>query len=309
MAKDKDNVPVLFIETVEQGDSGFYLDGTQGTPYAQQLRTPTVSWIPTTGIEVYEEEIERDGKKIKIKKNRKIRHIKDCDTIYPEEQEKRGFKPNRMADKIPMDNGFANIRAEGSTLNTFQYLTAATYFLDNELRPKTASALYKSIKINERAVELLDEDEYATAAKHKIYQLRVTLGGEKGKYKYLEDKIDSYCSLFNITNETPETKLVSLLQIAVQKPKEFLNIVSKAEQTVMTEVSHALQLGVIMFDGNVAQYSEGTKMITSLGTAKNMSNDKKIEALSNYLQTAEGNNDLTELRIRTEAEKEKQFSK
>lgn len=309
MTKEKDNVPVLFIETVDQGDSGFYLDGTQGTPYAQQLRTPTVSWIPTTGIEVYEEEIEKDGKKIKIKKNRKIRHIKDCDTIYPEEQDKRGFKPNRMTDKIPMDNGFANVRAEGSTLNTFNYLTAATYYLDNELRPKTATALYKRIKVNERAVELLDEDEFLTAAKSKIYALRINIGGEKGKYKYLEDKIDSYCSLFNITNETPETKLVSLLQIAVSKPREFLNVVSKAEQTVITEVTHALQLGVIMFDGNVAQYSEGAKVIGgSLGNTK-MSNDKKIEALSNYLQTPEGNGDLTELRIRTEAEKEKQFSK
>lgn len=309
MAREKDNVPVLFIETVEQGDSGFYLDGTQGTSYAHQLRTPTVAWIPATGIEVVEEEVEINGKKVKRKKNRLIRHIKDCDTIYPEEQDKRGFKPNRMNDKIPLDNGFANIRGEGSTLNTFNYVQAATYFLDNPLRPDSATPLYREIRVNERAVELLDDDEFLTAAKHKIYELRINLGGEKGKYKYLEDKIDSYCSLFNISNDTPETKLVSLLQIAVSKPREFLNIVSKAEQTVITEVTHALQLGVIMFDGNTPQYTEGNKVIGgSLGTTK-MSNDKKIEALSNYLQTPDGNNELTELRIKTEAEKEKQFSK
>ncbi len=308
MAREKDNVHTLFIETVGQGDSGFYLDGTSGTPYAHQLRTPTVEWIPTVGIEVVEEEVEIDGKKVRRKKNRLIRHIKDCDTIYPEEQDKRGFKPNRMNDKIPMDNGFASIRAEGSTLNTYNYVKAATFFVDNPLRPDTATKMYREVKVKENAVKLVDEDELLTAAKFKVYALRISLGGDPPKYKYKEDKIDSYCNLFNISDDSPETKLVSLLNKAFTNPKDFLNIVSKAEQTVITEVTHALQLGVIMFDGNNAQYAEGSKMIASLGTTK-MSNDKKIEALSDYLQTPEGTNYLTELRIRTEAEKEKQFSK
>ena len=99
-----------------------------------------------------------------------------------------------------------------------------------------------------------------------------------------------------------------MLNKAITAPKQFLEIIVKAEQTVIVDVSHALQLGVIMFDGNVAQYSKESKIIRSLGKG-NMSSDKKIEALATYLQTEEGNNDLTELRAKVEVEKENQFSK
>lgn len=308
MATKKDNVPVLFIETVEQGDSGFYLDGTRGTSYEQQLRTPTVSWIPTEGIEVVEEEVEENGKKIVRKKNQKIRHIKDCDTIYPELQDKRGFKPNRMNDKIPMDNGFATVRAEGSTLNTYNYLKAATYFLDNPLRPESATPLYREVKVKEKAVELLDEDEFLTAAKSKVYALRINTG-KKGDYKYNEEKIDSYCNLLNISDESPEQKLVALLQKAVTNPKGFLQVIVKAEQTIVTEISHALQLKVIKFEGKNAQYVDGKKAITALNVeGTKISQDKLVDALADYFATPEANAAYEEFKIKLDVAKEEQFS-
>jgi hypothetical protein len=305
---DKDGIPIMFLETCLQGESGFYMDGTAGTPYAQQLRTPAIEWIATTGMEVIEE-VTKDinGKEVRKKMNRRIRHIKDCDTIYPEEQDKRGFVPNRNSDKIIMENGFITIKDEGSTANTFKYLLAATYFADNPLRPATATKRYREIKINERAVAFVDDDELLTAAKAKVYALRLSTG-EKGKYKYNQDKINSYCNLLDIVELSPETQIFSLIENAKRDPKTFLNTVVKAEQTVVTEISHALQLDVIMFDGNNAQYTKESKVITSLGTLK-MSNNKKIEALADYLQTPEGNNDLTELRTKLEVEKERQFSK
>lgn len=299
----KETVPVKFFEIVEQGDSGFYLDNTKGTQHEHQLRTPTVSWIPTEGIEAY---MDKDNDGNNIKRHRPIKHIKGCEIIYPLEQEKAGFKPNRMNDKIPMDNGFATVKREGSTVGTFDYLIKATYFADNPLRPDSATPLYREIKVDERAMELVDNDELLTVAKSKVYALRLNTGAAN-KYKYDESKIDSYCRLLNVWDETPERKLVLLLSKATHNPKEFLDIVVKAEQTVITEVSHALQLGVIMFDKNVAQYAKESKVITPLGTG-NMSEAKKIEALANYLQTPEGTNDLTELRAKTEIEKELQFS-
>src|SRR5258706_11131699 len=96
-----------------------------------------------------------------------------------------------------MENGFDTIFREGGTISTYDYLKAATYFLNNPLRPRTATALYKEIKINERAVTLIDDDELQTAAKVKVYALRINTG-EKGKYKYDADKISSYCRLLNI---------------------------------------------------------------------------------------------------------------
>lgn len=294
----KDKVPVKYFESVEQGDSGFVMDGTERTPFEQRLRTPTVSWIPTDGIEVY---LDENG----IKRHRPIRHIKNCESIYPLEQEKMGFKPNRTNDKIPMDQGFLTIRREGSTVSTYDYLNAATYFLDNPLRPQTATPIYKEIKADERAVELIDDDELLTVAKSKVYALRLNTGKD-APYRYDENKIDSYCRLLNVWDETPERKLVLLLNKAMTNPNNFLQTIVKAEQTVITEVSHALQLNVIAFDANTAQYTKESKVIYSVGKG-NMSESKKIEALSNWLQTTEGNTALTELRTNLEVAKELQF--
>ena len=293
----KDGVPVIYLELVNQGSAGFIQDGTKGKPYQQGLHAPTIEWIPETGVAV--ELI--DG----IKQHKRMRHIKGCNTLDPVEQEKTGWKPNRLNDKIPFDNAFATIRREGSTIATYDYLTKATYFADNPLRPTSATKLYREIKIDERAEKLVDDDELLTVAKSKVYSLRLNTGKDK-PYKYDEDKINSYCQLLNVWDETPERKLILLLSKATQNPNEFLQTIVKAEQTVITEVTHALQLGVIMFEKNTAQYTKESKIITNVGTG-NMSEVKKIEALANYLQTPEGNNELTELRTNLEVEKERQF--
>ena len=298
--KTKDGVPIIFLELVDQGDSGFTMDGTERSGMPQTLRNPTVSWIPTEGTEVY---LDEKG----IKRNKKIRHIKGCEIIYPLEQEKNGFTPNRTTDKIPFDNGFASVKREGSTISTYDYLLAATYFIDNPLRPDTATPIYREVKINEKATELLDNDELQTTAKSKVYALRInTGGGEKSMFKYDEDKINTYCNLLNVWADSPQQQLVMLLDIAARTPKKFLDIIVTAENTVITEVTHALQLKVIMFEKNVAQYSEGDKIITSVGSG-NMSLDRKGEALASWLQTPEGTPSLTELRSKTEIEKERQF--
>lgn len=302
--KNKEGVPIIFLELVDQGDSGFVMNGTERSSLPQVLRNPTVSWVPTEGTEVYMDK-DKDGNN--IKRNRKIRHIKGCEIIYPQEQEKAGFTPNRTTDKIPFDNGFASVLREGNTISTYDYLIAATYFIDNPLRPDTATPIYREVKINERAMTMLDEDELQTAAKSKVYALRLnTGGGENSKYKFDEEKINTYCNLLNVYADSPQQQLALLLDIAIRTPKTFLDTIVMAEQTVITEVSHALQLKVISFDKNVVQYVAGNKIITSLESG-NRSETRKIEAFAAWLQTAEGTPALTELRTNLELEKERQF--
>lgn len=297
----KSKVEILYLELCRTGESGCFEDGTQGTPYTKQLVSPTIEWIPTESVEAF---LDEEG----ITRNREIRHIRNSSTLYPEEQKIRGFKPNRMNDKIIIENNFASIPREGATTITFDYLTKSVFFLDNPLRPKNLPALYKKIKVDERAVELLDEDELLTKAKSKVYSLRLNTGVGLKDYKYDEEKINSYCSLLNITDETPERRLVLLIDKATRNPRAFLELVVKAENTITTDVSHALHYNVIMFEGNTAQYTEESKLITVLGSGK-MSEAKKVEILSNYLQTNEGTNALTEIRAKTELAKEKEFQK
>jgi hypothetical protein len=294
---DKNGVEIMFLEVYDQSDSGFVMDGTERTNFEQRLNKTTVTWVPTEGQEGY-----MDGK---VKRFRKIRHIRSSELIYPLEQEKNGYVPNRTTDKIPIDNGFITIKREGSTIGTYDYLKASTYFFDNPFRPDTATPIYREIKVDENAVSLLDEDEMLTAAKTKVYALRLNINGTKN-YKYDTDKISSYCNLLNVFAETPEQQLVLLLNKSITNPKNFLDTIVKAEQTVITEISHALQLKVIAFEKNTAQYTKEEEVITTVGTG-NMSEIKKIEALASYLQTTEGNSALTKLRTRLEIEKELQF--
>jgi hypothetical protein len=296
MAITKNKVPVKYYEVVDKANSGFIMDGTSGTQYQQQLTTPSVLWISSEAMSAVEEE--------GVKKHIKIRYINRCDSIFPLEQEKMGFTPNRFEDKIAIENGFATVERQGSTIGLYDYLEKSFYNEDNPNRPSNVPARYREVKVDKKAETLLDEDELVTHAKSLVYELRRNTGDKKIPYQYNLDRIDSICRLVNVWDESPERKLILLLQKAIQQPKEFLEIVVKAEQTVITEISHAIELGVIIFNGNTAQYCEGDKVIKIVGDGK-MKPDQKAEALASWLTTEQGNSQLTELRGRIELAKEK----
>ena len=181
------------------------------------------------------------------------------------------------------------------------------YNQDAPNRPESATPIYREVKLDKKAETLLDEDELITQAKSLIYELRMNTGDKKIPYRYNLDRINSICRLVNVWDETPERKLILLIQKANQSPKDFLETVLKAEQTVITEVSHAMELNVIMFDGNTSQYTEGNKIIKHLGNDK-LKPNQKAEQLASWLTTEEGNADLTELRAKIEVAKAKLLS-
>lgn len=299
MAAKKEQVPVKYYEIVDRKDSGFIMDGTGGTPYQQQLTAPSIQWISEKAMTA----VHKDGTKHYVP----IRYINRCDTIDPIEQEKRGFVPNRFEDKIPIENGFFSVEREGATIGLYDFLEAAFWNQDNPDRPDNVQARYREIRLDKKAVALLDEDEILTQAKSLIYELRLNTGNAKTPYKYNVDRIDAICRLVNVWDETPERKLILLLQKATQFPKEFLDTVVKAEQTVITEVSHALELNVINFDINVAQESEGSKIIYTVDGEK-LSQEQKIEKLAAWLSTEAGNAALTKMRAQLEIAKEKSLA-
>lgn len=295
-----DNVEVMYLEVLDKKPSGFIMNGTENTPYEQQLMAPTVQWVDARGkMAVYDEK--------KVRHDIEIRFINGCDSIIPKEQDDRGFKPNRLEDKIPFTNGFVTVRREGGSIGLFDYLKNAYWNADNPDRPSSATARYREVKLDKKATAFLDEDELMTQAKSIVYSLRIN-SGTKGLYKYDTEKIDALCRLLSVWEQSNETKLIVLLEKARTNPKGFLEIVSKSTQTVITEITYAIDLNVIRFDGNTAQYSEGNKVIFSMGNEK-MKEDAKIEKLASFLLTEQGNAALTEIRTRLEVAKEKEFKK
>lgn len=301
MSEKKEKAPVKYYELVEKKGSGFIMDGTGGTAYQQELNAPSIRWIPTQGrmaVKVTGE----DGKVTTAFKE--IRYLNGCDTIDIEQQRAKGFIPRPFEDKIGMENGFMSVAREGNTINLFDYLTNSFYNLDNPDRPDSATAIYREVKLDKKAEVLLDEDELTTRAKLLVYDLRLATGNKKVPFKYNEDRINSICRLLNVWDETPERQLILLLQKAMSSPKNFLEIVEKSEQTVITEISHALEMNLIYFEGNTAQYTEEKKIIFAIGSGK-FTQDGKIEQLASWFGTQEGTPALTELRAKLEVAKQK----
>ena len=299
MAVKKSDAEVAYYEVADKKNSGWVLDGTKGTAYHQELNTPSILWIPTKG-RMAVTETEADGRT--VKKFKEIKYINGCDILDPEEQKKKGFVDKPFEDKIPMENGFMTVVREGNTVVLYDYLKNSFWNADNPDRPDSATAIYREVKLDKRAVSLLDEDELQTQAKAMVYQLRQSTGSKTTPYKYNNDRIDAICRMLNVFDETPERQLVLLLQLATNDPKNFLEVVVKSEQTVITEVSHALEMNLIQFDKNVAQFTEGSKIIFTVEGGKA---DQKIGQLAAWLSTEEGTPTLTELRGKLEIAKDK----
>jgi hypothetical protein len=288
--------PVKYYEIAERKSSGFIMDGTRNTTYQQELSAPSIRWIPARGKMSV---VSKDAKGREVKSFKEIRYIAGCDTIDPEEQKAKGLEPSKLDDKIMMENGFMTVVREGSTIGLYDYLESVFYNLDNPNRSKDATVIYREVKLDKKAVALVDEDESVTLAKSVVYKLRKNTGDKKEPYQYDTEKIDALCKLVNVWDETPERKLVMLLSKANSNPKQFLEIVENAEQTVILDITNAIELNVLRVDGNNIVMVDENKIVLSLGAEK-YSERQKLEALANFLATGAGNSSLTEIRAKTE---------
>lgn len=296
--------PVIFLELVEKRSSGFVKQGTEGTMFHEELNCPNISWIPNRGMAA-EKVIETvAGKEVETTVYKEVRWIKNCNTIDLTEQEKRNIKPNYFEDKIPFEKGFATVVRDGGTISLYDYLLTAFYNKSNPDRPSTAEGIYKVVQLDKQAEQINEADVEMADAIKLVDSLRTKTGSKDTPYKYNEERISAMCAVCQVHAETPAQQLYALMSLAKARPRWFLDLVVKFEQTVLTEVSHALELKVIQFDGNTAMYSEGNKVIRNFG-AGNFKHEKKIELLADYLKTQEGNPDLTELRAKTDLAKEK----
>jgi hypothetical protein len=291
--------PVMYLELVEKRNSGFVKNGTDGTAFHEELNCPNIRWIPNSGFKaVTEKHGERDVIAFK-----EIRWVKNCSTIDKDEQDRRNIKPNRMEDKIPFEKGFATVVREGSTISLYDYLKDVFYSKDSENRPETADAIYRVMQLDKQAEEIDESDIEMADAIKLVASLRTQVGTKEKSYKYNEERLDAMCAICNVYADSTATKFHALMSLAKARSKWFVDLVVKFEQTILTEVTHGVELEVIRFDGNTALYTNEDRVIKNLGTG-NLAKDTKIEKLSDFLKTKEGNPHLTELRAKIQVAKE-----
>lgn len=298
----EEQVPTIFIELVDQGDSGFFQDDTRDTPTPVQLRAPGVRMIPNVGFRRGIKTETVDGVERKTRFNEQIRYIKNEEVISVNEQKRLGIEPSSLAqeDKILVLKGYATITREGTQVGLYDYIVQSYYNESNLERSEKATAIYRIMQIDQQAEQFNEDELLAADALKYVGSLYQKTG--KNKYQYNEEKINAVCELLSIYADSPATRIKTMLIHAKQRPEWFLNKVHKLEQTTVVEVTHALELSVVRFNGNVAEYAKKDKILKSMGGGK-MSHDQKITRLADWLRTGEGHEAYMELKAEIEAAK------
>ncbi len=293
MASKEQKVPTIFIEVYDKRDSGFVQDNTEGTKFEVRLDCPSRLNVPNVSFRR-----KPDGVS-----NEKIRWIAGEDEISFEEQKRKGIEPNRNAtiDKIFIDKGSASIADEGANRGLYRYMNDTFFNASNPDRSSSASKLFKVVDLNKIQEEKNELEYIRHDARGFVYSLQEKKGKE---WVYQTERIDALCELFNVYAELPSTKIEMLAKTATLYPKDFMEKVTKFEQTVNTMVAHALMLNVMKFEGNTAVYISKDKIIKNLGAGK-IAKDEQVEQLATYLRTKDGYEAYQELQAEVAAAKEK----
>lgn len=308
--RSEDKAPVMFIELVEKQDSGFVRDGTENTPFEERLTAPSIAWIPSEGFRRRMTTNDK-GEVVPTPGVEAIRFIRGVDEISVQRQKELGLEPTNKGkgDKIIFEKGFATVAREGADVGLYDYLKDVYYNTSNPLRSQKATGIFKVIEQDDDAEVFNDSDmimEDVLAYTNRLQQKVGKTKDGKNLYKYNEEKIDGLCQYFNIFGESYAKKLQAIKWFSRVRPQEFLEGAVRWEQTTMMEVSHALQLNVIKFDGNVLMYGTKDKVIKNLGSEK-MTKEQKIEASADWLRTSDGHEAYMELKAELDAAKEKQL--
>lgn len=291
----------MFIELIDQRDSGYVLDGTRGTKHEARLSHPSAEFIPNRGFRLVKQKNQETGEIEWVQEA--IRFIKNYTTLSVEEQRRRQISPakNKLADMIIVKGGNMAVVREGAHAGLFDYLKEVFYNQSNPNRPDSAKAIFREVIIGAKE-EQLNTKEFAIAEATNFLS---TLVVKKGKtFSYDEPKINALCQIFLIHADSPAGKLNGLMAFAKHDPENFLNLATKAAQTLEMEIGYALELNVIVFKGNVAHYANKEKTVANVGKGV-MSHDKKVKALAEILGQPEHKSILDELMIELAAAKEK----
>ena len=292
----KQQVPKMFIELVDIGNSGWVREDTLGTDTEEVLNCAGLVPIPPTGM-MAEEILDEKGQPTGDFKNVEIRYIKNCKFIKVEDQKKYGYEPHRAGvDIIHIKNGKELIERKGD-VGKFDYLANVYYNASAPNRSNGAKALFKVVD-NVKVVDKVNEDKFLQA--EAISYVKTLLIKNGKEYQYKESKIDSILNMLGKHGgENYSEKINTLTSEAEKQPAKFLEAVTQLEQVTITEVSHALELNVIMFEGSSVVYVADKKVLCLLdGNVK--SQDKKINALADLLKTPEYAQAYQELKAKNE---------
>jgi hypothetical protein len=302
--KKKDKAPTLFIELCDQRDSGWRMDSSSGdyNPQGQKITSPSAEFIPSRGFRLVKG-VNGEGKEEWY--NEEIRYIKNQRILSVLEQKQKDIRPshNKLEDKIIVKGGNMSVTREGAFIGLYDYIKEVFYNLSNPDRPESAKALFKVVEVGKVEEELNEIDIIQSDAVQYIKGLFYKQGG---KFIYDEPKINALCNMFLIHAESASGKVSGLMGYAKRDPKAFLDKSLRFEQTIVTELAQAIEMGVVKFEGNTLQYCNKEKVVLDLGRG-NLKHETKITKAAEMLGTEEYKEAYVEMQIELESAVEKQL--
>ena len=293
MSKDTQGPEVMVIELTDRRESSWVLEGSEQNGQPIRLSAPADKTIKATSA------VRVPNKTGGGYTLRKIRYIQGCDTIFFDEQEKRGFKTNPAVDKsdLTIKNGKRFIIRNGGDVALFDYFRNYEGNASNDHRPASAVSVYEEIKASVNAEINISSFDDEMEAKIYLRELKDTDGNKNVTYK--EKEVDFLINLFGLPYmDSFSEKFEALIGIATKAPKLFNESIANTKAGMISEVNQGRHLGVISFDASKAMLNNGKKILIQFKETKV---DDQINELAVFFLGTKGEQDYKQFAIELDA--------
>lgn len=330
MASVQELYPTLKISLCDQKGSGFFREDTIGTPNPIEKTCPGSFFLPTRGGEsIRYVSIDENRKRkvipredaLRMLQNKEAGHeniipekyevayIKGCPEISVQWQKENNWQPSvdPHSDVIMIEDGYAEFEYSNDPVK-YRYVLELMWNRDLPHRIEKVQPMYYVVKEAEakhESVEFIFDKADALAEWQKL-----VIKGTGGKPNtYNEEKINAYCGLLGVSGSNTAGKLLSLHEKLLADPSGFVTKIKAYSEEVITDISHALDLKLLKFEGNNAIFfdngSGNAKSIELPGTG---SKGSKMEKLGVILRSAEFKELYVMLKNQIQLSKEKNLN-
>lgn len=288
--------PVRYNTALLPDQSPYSLQSNPNVRIAHQ----GTEFVPITDV-ILEEDTEKGSKTFGQQIRKKIRFIDAFDSIYEDEQLKRGgYSPNygrllsgadrrSRNDIILIEKGIVEV-TKSMKPNKVEYLSKCNYNGSNPNRDANIRILFYLDDSAGKAKRDYEATELTDVAVSKLVSL-------KGNYR----KMQEIAKIFNLdTNGTEQQIYLSLKAAAQKEPQKVIDAFVNEKASVDFIASKALELKLVTFTGTSFKYSDsGEKLISFQGR---QNEQKAFKALCRKLESNEGVAELAQLTSMIEAQ-------
>lgn len=285
----KPEKPLIFTTALLPEQSPYSLQSNPSVKIAHN----GIEFVPTTDV-IMEVETDTASPNFGKKVSRRIRFIDSFNSIYEDEQLKRGgYSSNygkllsgadrrSRADVILIERGAIEV-TESMKPNKVEYLMKCNYNGANPNRKTDVRILFYLSDPIGKAEKEFDESEVIDKARSLILTL-------KGNYR----KIQEIADVFNLDrNDTEKMLLLSLRKLAEKEPQKVIDAIADDKASVDFIAHKALELEIITFTGVSYKFTATDEKIISW---QGRANDQKaFKNLVRHLESNDGMADLAQL--------------